>query len=91
MYKRAGIDRKYFEKIRNKKRKKIERLTIILLCLSLELSFEEACDLYQRARYAFSGCIKSDVIGKYFIERGIYDVYAFREVLYEVGLLKEEK
>lgn len=91
VYKRAGIDRRYFEKIRNKKRRKLERLTIILLCLTLELSFKEARDLYQRAGYAFSGCIKIDMIGKYFIEREIYDVDAFRKVLYEFGLLRDEK
>ncbi|MBQ0003633.1 MAG: hypothetical protein KBT21_08855 [Treponema sp.] len=74
VYKRAGIDRKYFEKIRNKKRRNLERLTIILLCLSLELSYEESSYLYQRSKYAFSTCIKIDVIGKYFLERKIYDV-----------------
>lgn len=91
VYKRAGIDRKYFEKIRNKKRTKLERITIILLCLSLKLSFEDASDLYQRVGYAFSGCIKIDVIGKYFLENKIYDVDAFKKSVYEFGLLKEDK
>lgn len=90
VYKKAGIDRKYFEKIRNKKRTKIERVTIILLCLSLELSYEEAVDLYQRAGYAFSGCLKIDVIGKFFLENKIYDVFKFRDILYEFALLKDD-
>lgn len=89
MYNRANIDRRLFEKIRNRKNFNPGKLTVIVLCLALELSFEEASELYQSAGYAFSDSYKIDVIGKYFLERKIYDVSRFKDVLYRVGVLKE--
>ena len=73
VYKRAGIDRKTFSKIRCIDHYIPHKNNVIKLCLSLSLSLEETTELLSSAGYQLSTNNNFDLIVRYFIERGIYD------------------
>lgn len=80
IYKKAGIDRKLFSKIRcnnyilNKK-------SIIRLCLVLKLSLNESITLLNSAGYTLSKSNEFDLIISFFLENKIYDLYIINEML----------
>ena len=67
VYKRANLDRKLFSKIRTGKGYTPSKRTAIALAVALELSLDETDDLLDRAGYALSHAVKSDVIAEYFV------------------------
>ncbi len=84
-YKRAGIDRRTFSKIRCDSRYKPSKGTILALSIALELNLEDTNRLLRSTGLALSESIKSDVIVKYFIVNGIYDIHKVNEMLHEFG------
>lgn len=90
VYKKADIDRRHFSKIRSCSSYRPTKDTVILLCLSMELSYEETQDLLTRAGLALSRSSKQDIIAEYFLRRGIYDVLLYKEVLYKHGFISED-
>ena len=85
VYRRADLDRKLFSKIRSNPAYHPGKGTVLALCIALELSIEDAADLLSRAGYAFSPGNKGDLIVKFFIEHGIYDIDAVKYTLEEYG------
>ncbi len=85
VYKRAGIDRKHFSKIRSNPSYHPRKSTILALAIALKLSLEETVDLLSRAEYALSPGNKADLIVKFFIEHEIYELDAINYVLNEYG------
>lgn len=83
VYKRAGIDRKLFSKIQCSSDYRPSKKTVFALAIALELNIDEAADMLARAGLAFSPSSVSDLIVRFFIENGIYDMYAVNEALYE--------
>ena len=83
VYKKAGLDRKLFSKIRCNRDYKPSRLTALSLALALELNLDETADLLSRAGLALSPSSLSDMIIKYCIVNRIYDLYEVNSLLYE--------
>ena len=80
VYKKAGIDRRVFSRLR-KNDYQPSKNTAILLAMALNLSLDEAKDLLEKAGYSLSRSNKSDVIVMYFLEEGNHDIYALNETL----------
>lgn len=85
VYKRAGIDRRLFSKIRSNPAYHPGKNTVLALAIALELDINETKDLLARAEYAFSPSSKGDLIVKYFIEHQVYDLMALNFALDEYG------
>jgi len=83
IYKKAGLTRQHFSKIRNNPNYKPTKPTAIALALALELDLEKTKDLIGRAGYALTNSSKFDLIIRYFIENRIYDMVQINMALYE--------
>ena len=83
VYKKANISKQHFSKIRNNPNYKPTKPTAIALALALELDLEATKDLIGRAGYALTNSSKFDLIIRYFIEQGNYNVVEINIALYE--------
>ena len=85
VYKKADIDRKLFSKIRSNPAYHPQKNTVIALALALELPIDEFNDMLARAEYALSPSSKGDLIVKFFVEHGVYDLMTINFTLDEYG------
>ena len=83
IYKKALLTKQHFSKIRNNPNYKPTKPTAVALALALELDLDAAKDLIGRAGYALSNSNKFDLIIRYFIEQGNYNVVEINMALYE--------
>ena len=83
IYKKANISKQHFSKIRNNPEYKPTKPTAIALALALELDLDATRDLIGRAGYALTSSSKFDLIIRYFIEQGNYNVVEINMALYE--------
>ena len=84
-YKKAGITKQHFHKIRSDAHYHPKKKTAIAFAIALELSLPDANRLLQSAGYTFSQSSRFDIIVEYHISRGIYDIYTINAVLYHYG------
>ena len=82
VYKKAGIDRKMFSKIRCIHHYIPKKNNVIKLCLSLSLDLDQTNQLLASAGYQLSTNNNFDLIIRYFIEKGIYDFDLINDYLY---------
>jgi len=83
IYKKALLSKQHFSKIRNNPNYKPTKTTAISLALALELDLEATKDLIGRAGYALTNSSKFDLIIRYSIEHGNYNLVEINCVLFE--------
>jgi hypothetical protein len=81
VYKKAGIDRKHFSKIRSNPGYRPGKNTIIALAFALELNKKETDKLLSSAGYSLSDSDTTDLIVQFFLEKKIYDIDYVNEAL----------
>lgn len=85
IYKRAGIDRRHFSKMRAKEYRPGKK-TVLLLGLALELNLDSMLDLLAAAGYTLSDSDKSDLVVKFCVINGIYRLMDVNIALNYMGL-----
>jgi len=85
VYKKAGIDRRLFSKIRSNLEYTPAKKTVIALCLALELPRDEADLLLSSAGYSLSRADDFDLAIAFCIEKSMYDFLDINEVLDHFG------
>lgn len=81
IYKKAGIDRRHFSKIRSNSEYHPGKNTAIAFALALELNYEEALKLIQAAGYALSDSETFDLVITYCFKRNIYSIFDVNQAL----------
>jgi hypothetical protein len=86
VYKKAGIDRKLFSKIRTSESYIPNKTNVIALMMALELDEDEAEAFMSAAGYSLSYSRRFDLIIRFCIKNRIYDLMIVNELLYHMGL-----
>ena len=85
VYKRAGVDRKLFSKIRSDANYTPKKRTAILFAFALSLNEDQARDLLARAGYSLSDADTTDIIVQYFLQTDNHDLSELDEALVRFG------
>ena len=85
VYKRAGIDRKLFSKIRTDKNYHPKIRVVYAFIFVLRLNLDDAKDLLASAGYSISPASKFDLVMEFCIMEG-YDIDTVNGILYEMGM-----
>lgn len=83
IYRKANIDRKLFNKIKNNPNYKPSKQTALAFAIALELDLDETKDFIGRAGYALSHSSEFDVIVEFFISSKIYDIHTINQTLFD--------
>ncbi len=81
IYKKAGMDRKHFSKIRSNADYRPKKTTMVSLAFALELDKEETEELLGSAGYSLSGSDTYDLVIQFFLEKKIHDLDKVNEAL----------
>jgi hypothetical protein len=81
VYKKAGVDRKLFSKIRSIADYRPKKNTVIALALALELDADDFDELLESCGYSLSDSDTSDLVIKFCLKKKMYDVMQVNECL----------
>lgn len=84
-YRKAGISKEHFSKIKNNVDYQPSKSATMAMVLALKLPLDEAEELMAKAGYTFSAALIQDLVVKFFIQEGIFDVDAVNVELYKLG------
>jgi len=82
-YKRAGIDKSVFSKLRSNISYRPSKQTALAICIGLMLNVTEANSLLKKAGYYLSHSSVMDLIVEFYIKTKNYDIIKINESLYE--------
>ena len=83
-YKKANVDKKTFSKIKcNPDTYKPSKQTAVAFAIALELTLDETQDLLASAGLTLSRSFTFDKIIRYYLQKGVYDVFVINEALFE--------
>ena len=85
-YRRANVDRRLFNKIKNNPGYRPSKQTALAFAIALRLSLEETRDMLLKAGYALSHSSKADIVVEYCIKTGNYNLFEINEVLFKLDL-----
>ena len=83
IYKRAGINRQHFYKIRHNENYNPGKQTAVAFAFSLKLNLEKTQELLKTAGYTLTNSNLGDVIEMFFIERENFDIDTVNQFLEE--------
>ena len=86
VYKKANIDRKLFSKIRSNINYTPSKNTLLALVIGLELNLDEAKIFLEKAGYALSKSILTDVIVEYYIINKEYNIFKINQTIFDYKL-----
>jgi hypothetical protein len=81
IYKKAGIDRRHFSKIRSNPNYRIGKNTVIALALALELKIEDTDSLLSSAGYSLSESDTHDLVIQFCLEKRIFNIHDVNQAL----------
>lgn len=81
VYKKAGIDRRHFSKIRSNPEYRPGKNTVIALALALELNKRETDQLLGSAGYSLSDSETFDLVIQFCLEKKIFDIHSVNQAL----------
>ena len=85
-YKRANVDRRLFNKIKNNPAYRPSKQTALAFAIALELSLDETREMLGKAGYALTHSSKADIVVEYCIMTGNYDLIEINQVLFKLDL-----
>lgn len=81
VYKKAGLDRRHFSKIRSNPDYKLGKNTVISLAFALELTKKETEKLLSSAGFSLSDNDTFDLVIQFCLEKKIYDLHDVNQAL----------
>ena len=85
-YKRANVDRRLFNKIKNNPSYRPSKQTALAFAVALRLSMDQTRDMLMKAGYALSHSSKEDIVVEYCIMTGNYNLIEINQVLFKLDL-----
>lgn len=83
LYKSVDLSRDIFSKMFSNRFYRPSKQTAIKFCLGLKLNLEETDYLLSLAGYALSTSLKEDLVVRFCILNGIYNLFEVNDLLYE--------
>ncbi len=85
-YKKANVDRRLFNKIKNNPAYKPAKQTVLAFAIALELTLDEAREMLMKAGFALSRSNKADIVVEYCLKTRNYNIIEINQILFKLDL-----